>query len=167
VIGTVVVSQEGVPIGHIKFKLHLVERVDAASPPAVPLGHDVRRYQHVFVSYSSKDRDEVLKRVQMLRRLKIQCFQDVLNIEPGDRWEKELYRHIDKSDLSLLFWSRSAKASEWVMKEVQYALHCQAEREGALSEIMPVILEGPPIPNPPPELERLHFNDQILNFLTK
>jgi serine/threonine protein kinase len=163
VIGTVLVSQHGEPIGHIKFKL---ERTPPGSTlaPARPLGR-ARRYEFVFISYSSQDRAEVLKRVQMLKRLKIQCFQDVLNLEPGDRWEKELYRYIDQSDLFLLFWSRSAKESEWVMKEVRYALQCQGERTAGLPEILPVILEGPPIPAPPPELRHLHFNDQILHFL--
>jgi len=107
----------------------------------------------------------VLKRVQMLKRLKVRCFQDVLDLEPGDRWEEELYRHIDRSDLFLLFWSRAAKGSAWVMREVKYALRRQGERAGGLPEVVPVVLEGPPIPAPPPELQHLHFNDQILSFL--
>jgi hypothetical protein len=33
----------------------------------------------------------VLKRVQMLRMMRIDCFQDVLDVAPGDRWDPELY----------------------------------------------------------------------------
>ncbi len=164
VIGTALVSQQGEPIGHIKFKLELTPP-EAVAAPAAPLGHDARRYELVFISYSSQDRAEVLKRVQMLKRLKVRCFQDVLDLEPGDRWEEELYRHIDRSDLFLLFWSRAAKGSAWVMREVKYALRRQGERAGGLPEVVPVVLEGPPIPAPPPELQHLHFNDQILSFL--
>ena len=58
-----------------------------------------------------------MKRVQMLDRLHdrlhFKYFQDVLDLEPGERWERALYRHIDESDLFLLFWSSNAKQSVW------------------------------------------------------
>jgi hypothetical protein len=124
------------------------------------------RYRSVFVSYASADRDEVLKRVQMLRSLNLDVFQDVLCLEPGQRWEQELYRHIDVSDLFLLFWSTAAKHSKWVRQETQYALDRQEFTIDALPEIMPIILEGPPIPDPYPELSHLHFDDRILHYLS-
>jgi hypothetical protein len=66
----------------------------------------------------------------------------------------------------LLFWSSSAGASEWVRKEFLYALHRKTRDADQAPELIPVILEGPPIPPPPPELKHLHFNDQILNFVS-
>ncbi|MGA2076968.1 MAG: hypothetical protein ABSH52_26050 [Terriglobia bacterium] len=44
----------------------------------------------------------------MLSRLRIKYFQGALSLEPGERWQKALYRHIDESDLFLLFWSSAA-----------------------------------------------------------
>jgi hypothetical protein len=130
-----------------------------ASPEPKPTG-EARRYSRAFISYASKDRAEVLRRVQMLKSVGIDFFQDVLNLEPGDRWAQELYKHIDESDVLFLFWSTAAKESEWVAKEWQYAL----EKKGD-DFIRPVGIEGPPIPAPPEPLRHLHFGDPILYFL--
>ena len=126
VVGTVTVSQNSIPIGHLKFKLSITPSGSCTSKESKPVGEAAHFYKKAFVSYSSKDRKEVLKRVQGLTVTGIEVFQDVLNLEPGDRWEKELYRHIDECDLFLLFWSTAAKESKWVLKEALYAL----ERQG-------------------------------------
>ena len=106
-----------------------------------------------------------MKRVQMLDRVSIDFFQDVLSLEPGERWAKELYKHIDESDVFFLFWSTAAKNSEWVLKDVRYAIDRHAGDETAPPEIIPVLIEGPPPVLPPPELEELHFNDRFLYFI--
>lgn len=95
----------------------------------------------------------------------ITVFQDILNLEPGDRWEQELYRNIDECDLFLLFWSTAAKESPWVHKEVLYALERQGSDGLRSPEIIPVIIEGPPLVPPPPELQDLHFNDKLLYLM--
>lgn len=164
-IGMVTVSQDSVPVGHFKFKLQVVEG-PATGQASEPVGDSARRYTMAFISYASQDRDKVLSRVQMLRPLGIRYFQDILDLEPGARWERELYRHIDECDLFLLFWSRSAKESKWVLEEAKYALARKGEDEFAPPEIMPIILEGPPILPPPPELARLHFNDRLIYFMS-
>jgi hypothetical protein len=157
VIGTVIVSQNSVPLGQLKFKL----AVGQPTQEAVPMGHAARRFRKAFVSYSSKDRLEVLKRVQALLLADIEVFQDVLNLEPGDRWEQQLYRQIAGADVFFLFWSNAAKESKWVIKEALYALECQGGKEDQPPEIIPVILEGPPTIPPPPELSHLHFQDRL------
>ncbi len=165
VIGTVTVSQDSIPVGHIKFKIKVVawDQLPLGEASA-PVG-EARAYRKAFISYASEDRAEVLKRVQMLARMRINFFQDVLALEPGARWERELYRHIDESDLFLLFWSHSARQSRWVMEEVRYALRRKNGDEMAAPEILPVIIEGPPPAHPPPELAHLHFNDYFLYFI--
>jgi TIR domain-containing protein len=167
IIGTLTVCSENVPVGHIKFKLSVSDsRVQDGDPPKLA-GDDARAYHKAFISYASQDRNEVLKRVQMLSRLKIEFFQDLLSLEPGARWEKELYRHIDDSDMFLLFWSSSAKQSKWVLEEVRYALKRKGGDDLSPPEILPIIIEGPPPVPPPAELAHLHFNDYITYFLTK
>jgi hypothetical protein len=167
VIGTVTVSENTVPIGHLKFKLDVLPVMSTRQQEkAEPAGDSARRYSMAFISYASKDRDEVIKRVQLLRPLGIRYFQDVLDLEPGDRWAKELYRRINECDLFLLFWSSAAKESTWVMKEVNHALSIKGDDDFAPPEIRPVIIEGPPVPLPPPELSHLHFNDRLIYFLS-
>jgi hypothetical protein len=163
--GTVIVLRDGVPIGRVGFRI-AVER-DATLLPPVPHTDRQRRFRQVFASYASPDRTEVLRRVQVLRAAGIECFQDVLDLEPGERWERELYREIDRADLFLLFWSRAAKHSDWVRREADYALKRQNGDPDAEPEIHPVVIEGPPVELPWEELLHLHFFDPLTYMLER
>jgi hypothetical protein len=161
--GTVRVSVDTVPVGHVCFKLSVVAMDGGdAAVAAEQQGDDAHRYRRAFISYASADRPEVLKRVSMLRVQRIKFFQDLRDIEPGEEWERRLFFEIDRCDLFLLFWSTAAKASPWVAKEVQRALRRRAEGASGLPEILPVPIEGPPIVEPPNELQHLQFNDPLL-----
>lgn len=159
VIGSIDVSQDTVPIGILRFKLTVARRlpIDKAQPK--PCGES-RRYNMAFISYASSDRFEVLKRVQMLSSVGIRYFQDVLDLDPGDRWTQELFRYIDESDVMFLFWSSSARSSQWVRREWKYGLETKGD-----DFIRPVVIEGPPPPEPPEELKHLHFADKIMYFI--
>jgi hypothetical protein len=159
--GKVVVSQDSVPIGVVRFKLDIVEECSLADAELRPCGVTVR-FHRAFISYAKPDRSEVLRRVQMLAAAGIDYFQDILNLNPGDRWMNEIYRHIEESDVLLLFWSSAAKKSKWVRLEWRYALENKHE-----DAVLPIVIEGPPIVRPPKELAHLHFNDPFLYFLAK
>jgi hypothetical protein len=168
VTGTVDVYYLNVPIGNLRFKLDIVPRGEieaAAERPSFP-EQKFTRYRYAFISYASEDRAEVLRRVQVLPLVRIDYFQDITSLDPGDRWAKELYKEIDKSDVFFLFWSRAARASEWVEKEVLYAIERKRGDEEAAPDIKPVMLEGPPPVEPPERLRSLHFNDKILYFIS-
>ena len=168
IIGTVTLSENSIPVGHLKFKLKVAGEAAASVPATVaepePAGSLIR-YRQAFISYASADRAEVLKRVQMLNLAKIKFFQDLLTLEPGDSWEKLLYDYIDKSDVFFLFWSRAASESEWVKREIEYAIKAKTNEGEAGPEIIPVIIEGRPPARPPAELSFLHFNDKLLYFI--
>jgi hypothetical protein len=151
------IAQDDIPIGSISFKIEIAEAEhnDRGRETGV-----ANRYQEVFISYASSDRRAVQARVQMLQLVGIKCYQDLLSLDPGDRWERKLYRYIDLCDGFFLFWSSAARASEWVEKEWRYALTNRGDEI-----IVPVIIEGPPVPDPPPELSHLHFNDRMLLLL--
>jgi TIR domain len=169
VVGTITVSQDWVPIGHIKFTLKVTASAtanqDRSARSISVVGDDARRYEMAFVSYASEDRTIVLERVQVLPLFGVRIFVDVLDVEPGERWERGLYRHIDESDIVLLFWSSAAKRSKWVRRELRYALDRKQGDERAAPAIGPVIIEGPPVPTPWKELAYLHFNDRMIYFM--
>jgi hypothetical protein len=48
------------------------------------------------------------------------------------------------------FWSRAAKDSEWVRKEVERARLRQGENGERPPQIIPIIIEGPPLGLPRP-----------------
>jgi TIR domain len=151
------VSVDGKLTGRIAFSLSSDDA--AARPASEPLGDHAKLYKYAFVSYASKDREEVLKRVQMLEVMRTKFFQDILSLDPGDRWEKKLYESIDRCDLFLLFWSQAAKESQWVLKEAEYALAQQQKNPHREPDFVPVVLEQNVAP--PPALSALHFNDKI------
>lgn len=159
VIGTVIVTEEGVPQGRITFKVKVTSKSTSSLPLPSPTGR-AKVFEVFFISYASEDRPEVLKRVQMLARLGKRFFQDVLHLDPGDRWERKLYVNIDQSDAVLLFWSSNAKQSEWVMRECRYTIDTKG-----IDYLLPVIIEGPPLVEPPPELAALHMNDWLLYLM--
>ena len=157
-IGTVNVSREGVTMGSLKFKMQVSEQSDPSDWGIA--GDEATRFKRAFVSYASADRAAVLARVQVLRAAQIEYFQDI-DMEPGERWEQQLYKQIDECDLFLLFWSQAAKDSQWVRREVEYALALGDKTP----QIRPVVIEGPPAPAPWEELAQLHFDDRLLSML--
>jgi hypothetical protein len=163
-IGKIRVSLDNVPIGHFCFKIGIsvlsVQKTDIGQSNFPPM----KNYRYAFISYASKDRAEVLRRVQMLDIMKIRYFQDLLSLNPGDQWGKELFRQIDNADVFFLFWSSAARDSEWVLKEVEYAINKKKGNDNNPPEIYPVILESTFV-EPPDNLKHLHFNDKIVYFI--
>jgi hypothetical protein len=162
-IGRIRFAVAGVPAGTLRFKIALA-RTGSVERGALREAEAVR-YRRAFVSYSIQDRAEVLRRVQAFRIAGLSVFQDILDIEPGERWAQALYREIDKCDVFLLFWSRAAATSDWVAKEIAYALARKAGDENLPPAIQPVPIEGPPPPPPPETLRHLHFNDALLGHI--
>jgi hypothetical protein len=158
---------DGVPIGSLRFALKVSAGLPI-DPESVGIrGDTASRYHRAFLSYATPDRPEVLKRAQALRAAQIGFFQDFLSIDPGQRWERRLYEEIDRCDLFLLFWSKSAAQSEWVLREAELAVARQNASPDEEPDIAPIILEGPPVPQPIPDsLKHLQFNDQLLYFIS-
>jgi hypothetical protein len=160
-IGRVRFALGGVPAGTLRFQVGLLDAEEVSAPVARRPTQGLK-YRQAFVSYSSADRAEVLRRVQAFKIAGISVFQDILDLDPGERWDRALYREIDRCDVFFLFWSRAAAASEWVTKEIEYALSRQQGDESRPPEIQPVPIEGPPVVPPPRNLSHLHFNDALL-----
>ena len=166
-LGTVEIrlDRSAAPIGVLHFRVGLVPHGTRTESVARPLGELARLTDFVFVSYASEDRAEVLRRVQGLKALGIQFFQDVLSLSPGQRWAQELWRCIDQSDVFLLCWSTAASKSEWVRKEYLQANATSSRSSDNRPHITILPLEGPPPPEPPYELKHLHFSDDLLYAL--
>jgi hypothetical protein len=152
---TIQAYKGGQPIGKLAFNLSIAA---GPQPPTSMVGDEARMYEQIFVSYASEDRPTVVRYTHAWTILRQRFFQDFISLDPGERWERRLFEEIDRSDLFLLFWSEAAKRSEFVRREAEHAL---ALRErGHKIDIVPVLIEGPPPPMPPPSLASLHFNDK-------
>jgi TIR domain len=151
----------GAPAGIMVLELKATLNV-SANPS--PVAQKVLRFNKVFMSYASADRAKVLGMAKMLRAQKIDFFQDILSLEP-ERWEKQIYKEIAQCDAFYLFWSSHAKESKWVIREAMQALQYQKDSIDEIPHFSPIIIEGPPIPEPPPELSEVHFNDPLQHII--
>jgi hypothetical protein len=155
----------GMPAGVVMFSIKVSPLVRSRDS-MTPVSEDVQKFKKPFLSYASEDRVAVLKAAQLLNALKMEYFQDILSLSPGDRWERRLYSEIQDCDLFLLFWSRHARDSKWVIMEAEYALKCSRDPSANRRlEIVPILLEGPPAPLPPESLAEVHFNDPLRHVI--
>lgn len=160
---------DGYQVGRVLFEVEARasgEAADAAVAEAARItGRAARRSQKVFISYASPDRGEALRRAQALQSAGFDVFQDVLRLEPGERYEPKILGEIERSDQFMLVWSRHASASEWVRKEWVHARDCQRRSRDGLPDIKPLPLEGPDRVPPPEELSDIHFNSVMLPLI--
>jgi hypothetical protein len=115
-----------------------------------------------FASYSRKDTDEVLARVQGIQKAlpQMDIFLDVASLRSGENWKEKLDAAIAQRDIFYLFWSKNARESQYVEREWRYALEVKG-----LEAINPVPLVSPLEAPPPPELAEKHFDDWVLAFM--
>ena len=90
-IGKVRVSLDNVPIGHFCFKIGISVISEKKEDIVQSIFPPMKNYRYAFISYASKDREEVLRRVQMLDIMKIRYFQDILSLNPGDQWGERTF----------------------------------------------------------------------------
>jgi hypothetical protein len=172
-----------VPIAHIKFMLKVAapEAKQAAAavvhaqvpaqlpapaqPAPAPLEQIYVPHRKAFISYSSKNRLEVDKRVQGLRAAGIECFMDKMMLKPGMNWESSLYQFLDQSDIFYLFWSKEAAESAPINNEIEYALKRKGDDWNTPPEIIPIPLEPTTVVKPPEKLKHLHFDDLMLSLI--
>ncbi len=95
--------------------------------------------EDVFVSYSRLDNDKVQALTGKLRAAGVRLWMDVRNIDGAAMWGEEIVNAVANSKVLLLLVSKTAVASQNVVKEVLLA----SERKG---HILPVDLEPTEIP---------------------
>jgi hypothetical protein len=163
-------AEPGTHAGYVAFyaeglqiaKLHFLVDVRRNGTPSEPIHWSQERYRTAFASYASKDRDEVLARVQGIQKAipNLDIFLDVASLRSGEKWAERLLVEVTGRDVFYLFWSLNAKNSTWVEKEWRTALEVRG-----IDYIDPVPLVPPDEAPPPPELAtHLHFNDWTLAY---
>jgi len=143
-------------------RLYFVIQIGATQSQIESIPTQEERHRKAFPSYSSKDRDAVLARIQGIQKVApyLEFNMDVLRLRSGQYWEQELWKIIPQNDIFYLFWSKNACKSEWVEKEWR----CAFKTKG-IDFIDPVPLVSPEEVPPPPELAGKHFNDWVLSFM--
>lgn len=77
----------------------------------------------IFISYSSKDMDEVNEVINMLKAAEISYWKAPEMIPVGSNYAKEIPRVISECDIFLLIISDASQKSIWVEKEIDFAIN--------------------------------------------
>jgi len=124
-----------------------------------------RSYRKLFFSYATEDKLEALRTWYGLKKITgIEPFMDLVSLRAGEHWERRLEEEIDRRDVFVLFWSRHARASDWVTRETDYALKCSKRdpiNPRPKVQILP-LEELDTAGSPPESLSRFHLNDPDL-----
>jgi len=89
----------------------------------------------VFISHSSRDRDFVVRLTRMLKNHKVRYWYSAAHIAGAKQWHDEIGRALDRCDWFLIVLTPSSVRSQWVKRELLFALN-----EGRYNErIIPVL----------------------------
>lgn len=115
---------------------------------------NLKFFEEVFASYSRDDFEIVNDYKEKYRALGIHLFVDLFDLQSGVQWRIKLFEQIDSSDVFQLFWSNSAKKSNYVELEWRRALGISPKKvEGFIKPLYWVN----PIPAVPVELSDINF----------
>jgi len=96
----------------------------------------------VFISYATPDRDRVLPYYTWLRESGLDAWIDCRSIKPGQNWDFEIKRALDKSSFVVAFISHSSyNRRGYVQRELKIALDNLSEKLVDDIYIVPVILD--------------------------
>lgn len=155
---TITIFVDNFLISTLHFILAISDNEDSANN--IPVSEN--KFQSAFISYSSLDLYDVLARVQGILKIRpdFDLFIDFMSMKSGDFWQERIIQEIKDRDKFYLFWSKNAAQSKWVEKEWKSALELKG-----IDKIEPFPLDNPKEVPPPPELNKLHFNDPILPYM--
>jgi len=133
--------------------------ISARSTDAKSSHIEMRAPSSAFASYSSKDAQPVTQSLSTLAHWAptLNIFQDCLDLRPNEAFKEQIKKEIATRDVFLLFWSRNASASKWVLWELE-----TARAKPGLNAILPMPLEDPAIVPPPSGFEDKHLRDRFL-----
>jgi len=90
--------------------------------------------QEVFLSHSSRNRSFVIKLAKTLRRHHVPFWYSETNLVGAQQWHDEIGQALQRCDWFLVVLSPSSVKSEWVKRELQFALQDRRYR----NRIIPV-----------------------------
>ncbi len=103
------------------------------------MSHEGQSYD-VFLSYNSRDREEVAKIAAFLRKRGLRVFFAIESLAGGDSWLRAVAQAITSCQAVVVVQGRE-RLSKWQQKEVDLALVHQTEKKPGL-KIIPVLLPG-------------------------
>jgi hypothetical protein len=148
-------SIAGISVAFIAIDVTLGEATSGKASSAELARATSVPYAEAFASYSSEDTERVADHLSGFNAgvRGTRVFMDCLDLRRGEDWQRQLAEQIAKTDMFLLFWSKSAAKSQWVDWEWRQA-------HGA-NKAMQAFRLDQPLPKLPAELAKLHAGDRF------
>ncbi len=93
----------------------------------------------IFISYSHADSDFAAKLAAALEQMKFDVWLDRTDIQTGARWDDEIVKGLNASEIFLVLLSNKSTASQNVKDEIGYAMDHN-------KHILPILLEACEVP---------------------
>ena len=99
----------------------------------------------IFISYSKKDRQKARRIANYLKKYGVDVWIDEVCIQIGDPLIGKITEGIDKVDYLIALISKNSITSEWVTKELYFAMNQEIENKRV--KVLPVLLDdsSPPV----------------------
>ncbi|XZN97515.1 MAG: TIR domain-containing protein [Microcoleus sp.] len=107
---------------------------------------------HVFISYSDMDRETMEKIRSSLRRESLTVWTNKTDIQTGEDFQSAIDRGIEQTDNLVYLLSPDSVKSEYVRKEIEYAVSLQ-------KRIIPVLVRETPPDSLPKALQGVQYID--------
>jgi hypothetical protein len=91
----------------------------------------------VFISHAPKDSDWAHQLVEQLTAAGLKVWDSSTDLLPGVDFTREVSRALDRADFLVVLISPAAVKSEWVRREIQYALGVERFQD----KLIPVLIE--------------------------
>ncbi|HEU0144661.1 MAG TPA: toll/interleukin-1 receptor domain-containing protein [Nitrososphaera sp.] len=114
-------------------------------PTSSPTATSTTKDQHVFLSYSSHDRDLALELKHALEACGVNVWIDVDRIRPGSLFITELEQAIEKASAFVVLVTAASLSSGWVREECGRAINLSIQSMFRLP-VIPIAVEGVVIP---------------------
>jgi hypothetical protein len=93
----------------------------------------------VFLSYSHRNRRLATRLEAELEARNVHVYRDATSLQPGEDWGSALRRAVRSADCVMVLVSPAAAASDWVQREVNWAM-AELEAGGLVKRIVPLVL---------------------------
>lgn len=115
--------------------------------------------ENIFFSYSRVDSEFTTQLAKKLIEAGINIWLDKFHIEAGEKWDNEIQKALESSNILLVILSKSSVKSENVMDEVSYAI-------GRGKKVIPVLIEECEVPFRIRRLQYANFTRSYQEGLT-
>ncbi|MBN1681152.1 MAG: toll/interleukin-1 receptor domain-containing protein [Anaerolineae bacterium] len=106
----------------------------------------------IFISHSHKDIEWARRIAGDLEHQLFRVWLDRLEIDPSEAWPNEIKKGLSGAGIVLVIWTKHAAESEWVQKELIYALELK-------KMILPLVFDDTPLDLPIINLQYVNFRE--------